>query len=565
MVRLVLVLALAVASFGQSAPGQPSPPRTPTRDTPATDSVRPATAVLRGAVMAADTGKPLRRAMVRATAQDGRGSGVATTDADGRFEIRQLVAGRYSIAASKAGYVPTQFGQRRPEQPGTVLDVLDGQIVEKISIALPRGGVITGRVTDEFGDPVAGVAVSAMRFRFVNGARRLMSSGGAATDDLGAFRIFGLTPGEYYVSGNVRSNVSMLTTGAPGAGDVEGFAPTYYPGTPNANEAQRVTVRASQETAGLNFALTATRLARITGRVIASNGQPVIGGFLSLRPADPYDMSMMMFMSAQTRPDGTFQMNGVAAGSYHLMVQPRGRPSGESEFGRLPITVAGGDIDNVVVATARGATLHGIIRSDENAPLPLDPQQVAVYVRSLQPDINIGGAEPKVNADWSFELGGLFERGAIIANITGASDWAFKAVYLNGQDVTDEPLEFSPGASIGGVEVVITRKTTELTGTVTDDRSRPVLDATIIAFAQDSARWTFGTRFIRTARVDQSGRYQLRGLPPGDYFVIAVQDLEPGRQSDPELLNSLSRFASRASLDEAGTMVQDLKVTGMPQ
>ena len=92
---------------------------------------------------------------------------MTTTDADGRFEMKELLAGRYSVTATKAGYVTMQYGQRRPEQQGTMLEILDGQLVEKIAFSLPRGGVIVGRVLDEFGEPMAGAQVSALRSRFV--------------------------------------------------------------------------------------------------------------------------------------------------------------------------------------------------------------------------------------------------------------------------------------------------------------------------------------------------------------------------------------------------------------
>ena len=74
---------------------------------------------MRGFVVAADSGLPLRRAMIRAMASDGRGGGMTTTDADGRFEIKELPAGRYSLMATKAGYVSMQYGQRRPELHGS--------------------------------------------------------------------------------------------------------------------------------------------------------------------------------------------------------------------------------------------------------------------------------------------------------------------------------------------------------------------------------------------------------------------------------------------------------------
>ena len=211
----VLATILTVVSAQQPAPGMPPPPtpgmpqRTPPRAVRPGEDPLKGTATLRGYVVAADTGSPLRRALVRAFSADGRGTGMALTDAQGRFEIKELIAGRYNMNVTKAGYVIMSYGQRRPEQQGTMLDILDGQLVEKIAFSLPRGGVLTGSIVDEFGEPVAGAQVSANRFRYVNGARRLTPSGNGSSDDRGIYRIYGLAPGEYYVSAAVRAPQAM--------------------------------------------------------------------------------------------------------------------------------------------------------------------------------------------------------------------------------------------------------------------------------------------------------------------------------------------------------------------
>src|SRR5262245_5001241 len=186
-------------------PSASTTPRTPPRAGRPGEDPQKGTAVMRGYVVASDTGTPLRRAMIRVMSQDGRGGGMTTTDADGRFEVMELPAGRYTVNASKAGFVSMSYGQRRPDQSGTTLEILDGQLVDKIALSLPRGGVITGRVLDEFGDPLAGAQINALRPRYMDGRRRLMPSGSASTDDLGAFRLYGLAPGDYFVAGSIRT------------------------------------------------------------------------------------------------------------------------------------------------------------------------------------------------------------------------------------------------------------------------------------------------------------------------------------------------------------------------
>jgi hypothetical protein len=519
------------------------------------------TAMIRGYITAADTGAPLRRALVRAMSQDGRSSGMALTDEQGRFEIKELLAGRYTVNASKAGYVSMSYGQRRPEQPGTVLEILDAQLVDKMALVLPRGGVITGTILDEFGDPIAGAQVQALRYRYVNGARRMMSTGGGMTDDRGLFRIYGLNPGDYYISASVRAPQQMAGPMNVTSTPAEGYAATYFPGTPSPADATRITVKAMQEASNVNFALIATRLSRLSGRVVSSSGAPLVQGMVMLSPADRGTIGMMNFGSSTTRGDGTFQMAGVAAGTYDLQIRPRGMPSGDAEFASMRITVGQDDIDNIMIVTSRGAVAYGVITTDENSPLPFRPEQVTVFARPVEPEVMmVNPGNPKVNEDWTFELNGLSDQRMFTASVVDNRDWTLKAVLHNGIDITDTPIEFVPGRTVEGLQLVFSRKQTELTGRITADRNAPETDATVIAFSQDPARWGFATRYVRTARPNQEGRYSLRGLPPHDYLVVAVKDIEAGQWQDPEFLEAMRAHAVRVSLDDGGKAAQDLKV-----
>lgn len=126
---------------GQPAPGQPT--RMPARPVRPGEAPPKGTAVIRGQVMAASTGTPIRRAQVRAMSMDGSGGGgVTSTDGEGRFEISELPAGRYSVTVMKGGFVTGQFGQRRPGDPATPIELIDAQTADKVNFALGRGGVI---------------------------------------------------------------------------------------------------------------------------------------------------------------------------------------------------------------------------------------------------------------------------------------------------------------------------------------------------------------------------------------------------------------------------------------
>lgn len=550
---------------GQPAPGQPA--RTPARPMRPGELPPKGTAVIRGQVLAAGSGSPIRRAQVRAMSLDGRGGGVTGTDAEGRYEIKDLPAGRYSISATKAGFITSQYGQRRPGEPGTPIEIADGVAADKLNFTLARGGVIAGRILDDSGDPMAGVQVAVMRYGFMAGTRRLMAGGGGEggtdrTDDQGAFRLYGLPPGDYYVSATYRNQ--MMVGPEINNTQSDGYAPTYYPGTPNLAEAQRVSPKAGQEVSGVIFSLTVTRLARISGRAVNSRGEPATRATVMLMPAEPMTGMFMTMGNGTVGADGAFQIPNVAAGRYVINVRPMGMPNPSDEFAALSITVGNEDVDNVIVATAVGGTARGVVMSDTGEPLPVRPDQIQLFAGPADPTVpSFGmGGPPRVNDDFSFELTSLFDRRIIRGSIMGAQGWYLKAVRFDGEDITDEGMEFVPGRNVEGLQVVFSQKVTDLSGLVTDERGKPVLDASVVVFPANRDKWKAQSRYVRTLRPDTQGRYNIKSLPPGeDYLVIAVQNLEPGQGGDPEFLARAKEEAKPFTLNEGEIKAVDVRLS----
>src|SRR5262245_36280451 len=152
------------------------------------------TASIAGRILTADTGRPLKRARVFVTGT-GRGGHSDVTDDQGRYQVTNLPADTYTITASKAGFVDAIYGQRRPQQPGTPVEVADNQAIANIDVRLVRGGVITGRVLDEDGEALARALVTVQRYQYVRGERQLTPAGGDQTDERGPYRGCGLAPG----------------------------------------------------------------------------------------------------------------------------------------------------------------------------------------------------------------------------------------------------------------------------------------------------------------------------------------------------------------------------------
>lgn len=545
------------------------------------------TARLRGRVVSADTGGPVRRAQLRISGQD-IGSKSALTDAEGRYEFRDLPAGRFNLMASKAGYVTIQYGQTRPFESGKPIDLTDGQVLDKADISMPRGSAISGRLVDEFGDPVADAVVGAMRSVWSGGRRRLQPTGRTAmTNDLGQFRIYGLSPGDYYVNAAFRGGDMMsmdiamatatggATTGGPaGSNPTSGYAPTYFPGTANGAEAQKITLTIGQEAQNTDFALLPVKLAKITGTVISSEGKPVEGSMINALPRNgdmPGMMMMMMGGNARTDKNGNFTILNVAPGEYtlqsrvlqimtsgngdNMMFSARigGDAGAESETGSLPINVTGEDLSNVVIVTSKGATASGHVTFEGGSKPPtLTTIRVAASpVDAEGPGMSFAGPGT-VKADGTFELRGLSGT-RIVRAMNLPAGWMLKSVRVNGNDITDAGLDFKPGETVSGVEVTLTSKLTEVNGTVKDN-SQPVKDYTVVIFADDPQKWSLpNSRYVSGSRPDQEGRFQVKNLPAGGYYAVAVDYLAQGEWFDPDVLERLKPKATSFSMDEGET------------
>jgi hypothetical protein len=567
------MLILSAAAWAQGGGGRPDaspqgpgqgmrlPPRAQGgRQQPA--DLPPGTSVLRGQVIAADTGSPIRRAQVRVASLDARESRVIATDAQGRFEIGQLPAGRYTMTASKAGFVTLQYGQRRASESGTPLELADNQAIDKLTIALPRGGVIGGRIVDEFGEPVANATVMAMRYGYSGGTRRLMPAPGAnandQTDDQGRYRLFGLPPGEYYVSAILRAGGRELMDSS---GERSGYAPTYFPGTSNMGEAARVTLGVSQENSEISFGLIASKMVTVTGHVLNSEGQPATGGVVILATGNAGAGRGMFQAGGNGRIDqtGTFRMPNVAPGNYELQARTAGRADGQ--FARMNLSVGAADIEGLTIVTAPGARVLGSVVTDTGEAPDFRPQQLQIFARAAAADLQFGGGfggAAIVHDDWTFEITNVSE--ARLIRASAPQGWTLKSVTVNGSDITDTPAEFPQGQTVSGVVVVLSKQIATLTGLVADARNRPVLDATVVVFPEDERLWTFQSRFVKTARPDQEGKYRISSLPPSEhYLIIAVQGLEDGQAGDPDYLASIKANAARFAVNEGENKSVDVK------
>jgi hypothetical protein len=526
------------------------------------------TARIRGRVVAADTGAPLRRAQVRIAAPEQRVNRLATTDAEGRYEFPDLPAGRYNISVSRSGFVPLSFGQQRPFEQGRPLDLGNGQQADKIDFALPRGGVIAGRVTDELGEPLAGVRVQAMRYQYLpNGRRQLtpVGMGGFFTpvsNDLGEFRLYSLMPGTYVLSATPADMGMMMGPSSPassGSQD-EGHGITYYPGTINVDEAQSITVGLA-DVANASFALVPQRMTRISGIVRTSQGKPYPAN-LSLRTQSGAGMAMRGL--AMAGADGRFSAANVPPGEHYIEVSSV--PGGD-ESASVAITAGGQDITDLIITTSPGITISGqvtfeggaavmdkLFRVGATSPDPGTPPPTRIYDSS----------QGMIDERGRFQIRGLSGRAMFnVFPAAGGSPqgWFMKSVTMNGENITDIPLDVSTVKDDSTLQIVMTDKQTALSGTVRDGRGQPVLNYTVAIFPEQLREGAMPGRYTRVVRPDQQGRFETRGLPPGDYVAAAVESLEQGGHWDPAFRKQVAPNSRRFKLTEGQSATVDLTLT----
>ncbi len=539
---------------------------------------------IRGRVVSADRGTPVRRANVTLTTvvpppsmrgnppelapggpPMGRSSQPmtprrATTDSDGQFEFAGLPAGTYRIIASPAQYssqyLSMSYGATKPmgmywAEQGQSIELKDGESFDKVVIALPRGGIITGRVTDENAEPLARVQVYTMAFP--PGVSRAQRTGaGATTDDLGQFRLWGLNAGEFIVVADARAN-SFVSPNAPPETEEDrtGYVTSYYPGTPDEGMAQRVRVKIGEETQGIDIRVGQARLYHISGFVVDSKGRPLAGANGQLMRRGPMVSVMPLFGMSDAK--GQFQMRNVPPGEYRLVFRQQQQnmvpfspetPREPVEMASVPISIAGADVDNIMVTTSLGTTITGQIVF-EGVPPTGELTNMRVFASAASSNDAAGMPAPEpgtVTADHRFTLKGLM--GEYVLR-TGIQNQYIKSVTANGEDVTDVAREFKASDR---VTITMTSIVATIEGNVTDTRDVQLPEAGVILFSEDKASWRINSIWTKRTGFDQKGHFRITGLMPGRYYVAALPrqrlDLSRAGDADAAFFEQLAKEAT---------------------
>ena len=624
----------------QGVPPPPPPaPQVPPRD--ATPQAAPiGTGRISGLVVSDDSiRKPLRKATVTITASEIRGSRTETADDAGRFVFTALPMGRYSMSAQKSGYVRSQYGAKRVGQTsGETVSLAEGQRLDDITITLPRAAVMTGVVSDANARPLVGVRLTMLQYRFTNGQRVLGPATSAegmtasTTDDRGMYRLYGLSPGDYVIvaqpangamndvypmtradiqwaqqqvqrasmgttatAGFVAPGAAQAQTPAPAPAQTVGYAPVYYPGTPDPRGASTVTLSAGEERAGLDFALPLVATARIEGTIVDPTGRGQREMPISLS-AEGQPQGIGSASIVRTTGDGKFTAIGVPPGHYLLTTRTIPAPppppppppgaaamampvpavlaggSNETMWAMTEIDVDGHDVTGVVLNLQPGMTAAGRIAFEAttmSVPQDMSPVRLTLSPVSPSPGLPASSSTAAVQQDGSFLFKGLTPGTYRLSAALGAAgrgggpsaSWTLKSAVVNGRNATDLPIVIKPNDQLT-IAVTFSDRPAEISGKLLDASGRPATSYSIVIFSADQAYWGLQSRRTAQLRPQDDGQFLVSNLPAGDYYLSAVTHVESNDMADPGFFEQLVPASLRITLAEGEKKVQDLKLAG---
>jgi hypothetical protein len=563
----------------------------------ASDSHVAKTAAISGTVTSSDTHLPLKNVQIAAFRGAKPGASADSdevedesaadrqfstkTDEKGNFELPSLAPGTYYVKAAYPGMV--MKGGRSAER--MLLNLESGQ-QQKLSLTMLPAAVITGRVLNEEGEPMQHVAVGAMRYVYTIHGRHLASTGSpVATDDKGEYRLFGLQPGSYIIAADparqaLTDGAGFATNTTPGAASAKPnmtvYVATYYPNEISPAQATPIVLKAGDETQA-NFSLTRVPAHSISG-TITGLSTPKAGDneeekhyrfVMAMKEGSPSPAGM-----TPVSKDSSFKIGAVPAGKYKIVAMEAGSESGS--YGYKEVTVSATDVTGVVISVNSAGTSHitGVVRAESEAKLDYSKLYVVLAPFSGEqtesPDATdayafvyrSGGGYAEVKKDGSFKLDVAPSPSPyqvlLSAQGGGFEDWFTSKVLIGGKDVLDSGFKAGE-AQRGAMEIIISNKGGALEGNVLDAQQKPFSNAEIIALPADpKLRRRYD--LLQQTVADQQGHFKIRGMRPGEYIVLALENSQSQPFTTEPFLKANSGKVQTVKLEEGAKQKVELLV-----
>jgi hypothetical protein len=327
----------------------------------------------------------------------------------------------------------------------------------------------------------------------------------------------------------------------------------FYPGAVDPSSATPITLGRAEERTGVDFDVRYVPTAIINGTV--GGGVRSDAVFISVVPTT--DVGAPSSIRTTTlRPDGRFTISGVEPGKYTVLARQR-----PALWGKTDIDVNGEDV-SVGVMLQPGLTFAGRVTFEGAKPPPAAlsririPMPVMVGIRTEivsfpRVDVMEGGRFTVAGV-----VPGVYRFSSTVQGIrTPIAGWWVKSVTMGGRELLDAFVDLQRAAS--DVVVTFSDRASELSGTVRDAEGNGLSDRVVVVFGTDRASWFSNSRRVVGERPDPEGRYVVRNLPPGEYFIVVTEDLEQNEWFDPAVLETLAPNATRIVLNEHEQKQQD--------
>jgi protocatechuate 3,4-dioxygenase beta subunit len=518
-----------------------------------------------GTIVKEPGSQPLKKVLVQVVAENQKEGGnyTASTDADGHFHIENVMPGRYRIFMERTGFVGVN--EHGLKSDVNVFTLQAGQSVEDLLFRMLPTAVISGRITDEDGDPMAGVVVIALKKKPGKSTRE--SVGTVGTNDLGEYRLSGLFPGQYWIVAMPPADFrdyEKQEKSLAGAGQPDTrYVSTYYPGTYDAMQASALALKAGDEMP-VNFTLVPARTYRVRGIVtgVTAGQKPAVE--LVSKAGDS-------IRASEVGPDGQFEVRGVAPGSY--VVRASTPTESQSFTAHQDVSVVAADVDGVKLTPLPSFTLSGHLHIEASAAGDLTQYSANLRPADLPDDPGIFMSQEFFGTNAPVDRLGNFEwknatPGNYIVQVYGGDGQGFflKSVKLGGRDIATGFTASGPAT----LDLLVSTKGGTVEGAVVDpavekavekdgDEVRPVANATVVAVPEEKYR-KLPDRF-GIGSTDQHGRFTIRGLAPGSYTLYAWRDLEDGVYRDPDFLKSQEPNGTAVKVEEGSHQTVELKVS----